>query len=39
MVFGEVIDGYNIVEKVEQTPKDSSDKPKKPITIAKSGAL
>ncbi|ERF75669.1 hypothetical protein EPUS_08623 [Endocarpon pusillum Z07020] len=36
-VFGEVIDGYDVVQKIENAPKGSNDKPKTPITIAKSG--
>ncbi|KAF7502895.1 Peptidyl-prolyl cis-trans isomerase B [Endocarpon pusillum] len=36
-VFGEVIDGYDVVQKIENAPKGSNDKPKTSITIAKSG--
>jgi peptidyl-prolyl cis-trans isomerase B (cyclophilin B) len=36
-VFGEVLDGYDVVQKIENTPKASGDKPKTPVTIAQSG--
>ncbi|KAK7397663.1 Peptidyl-prolyl cis-trans isomerase B [Neonectria punicea] len=39
VVFGEVIEGYEVVEKIEGTETASGDKPKKPIKIAKSGEL
>ena len=39
VVFGEVIDGYDVVKKIEQTPTTSSDSPKTPVKIAKSGEL
>ncbi len=37
VVFGEVVDGYDVVQKIEKTPKDRNDKPTTAITIAKSG--
>ncbi|MCJ1239811.1 Peptidyl-prolyl cis-trans isomerase B [Varicellaria rhodocarpa] len=39
VVFGEVLEGYDIVEKVENVPKGSGDKPSKTVKIAKSGEL
>jgi len=39
VVFGEVLEGYDIVEKVENVPKAAGDKPSKPVKIAKSGEL
>jgi peptidyl-prolyl cis-trans isomerase B (cyclophilin B) len=39
VVFGEVLDGYDIVEKIEKAPKSPGDKPVKTIKIAKSGEL
>ncbi|KAH7402169.1 peptidyl-prolyl cis-trans isomerase B [Phaeosphaeria sp. MPI-PUGE-AT-0046c] len=39
VVFGEVLEGYDVVEKVENVPKGSGDKPVKTIKIAKSGEL
>lgn len=39
VVFGEVLEGYEIVDKIQNVEKDSGDKPKKPIKIAKSGEL
>ncbi len=38
-MFGEVLEGYDIVEKIENVPKGSEDKPTKPVKIAKSGEL
>ena len=32
-VFGEVVDGYDVVEKISQVPRDSSDRPKKEVKI------
>ena len=37
-VFGEVLDGYDVVEKIERTPS-SNDKPKSAVTIADAGEL
>lgn len=39
VVFGEVLEGYEVVEKVENVPKGVGDKPVKPVKIAKSGEL
>lgn len=39
VVFGEVLEGYDVVEKVENVPKGAVDKPSKTIKIAKSGEL
>ena len=38
-MFGEVTEGYDIVEKIENVPKGGGDKPTKPVKIAKSGEL
>jgi peptidyl-prolyl cis-trans isomerase B (cyclophilin B) len=39
VVFGEVLEGYEIVEKIENVPKNPGDKPKQAIKIVKSGEL
>lgn len=39
VVFGEVLEGYDIVEKIENVDKGPGDKPAKTIKIAKSGEL
>ncbi|EME39331.1 hypothetical protein DOTSEDRAFT_75145 [Dothistroma septosporum NZE10] len=39
VVFGEVLEGYDVVEKIENTPKGAGDKPKATVKIAKSGEL
>lgn len=39
VVFGEVLEGYEIVEKIENVPKNPGDKPSKPVKIVKSGEL
>jgi peptidyl-prolyl cis-trans isomerase B (cyclophilin B) len=39
VVFGEVLEGYEIVDKIENVPKSAGDKPVKTIKIAKSGEL
>jgi peptidyl-prolyl cis-trans isomerase B (cyclophilin B) len=39
VVFGEVLEGYDIIDKVQNVDKDSGDKPKEKVTIAKSGPL
>lgn len=39
VVFGEVLEGYDVVEKVENVPKGAGDKPSKTVKIAKSGEL
>lgn len=39
VVFGKVLNGYEVVEKIEHVPKDVMDKPTIPCVIAKSGVL
>ncbi|EMF10215.1 peptidyl-prolyl cis-trans isomerase B precursor [Sphaerulina musiva SO2202] len=39
VVFGEVLEGMDIVHKIENTPKGGNDKPTVAVTIAKSGEL
>ena len=39
VVFGEVLEGYDVVEKVENIPKGANDKPAKTVKIVKSGEL
>lgn len=39
VVFGEVIEGYDVVEKIENAPKTSGDKPVATVKITKSGEL
>lgn len=39
VVFGEVLEGYDVVEKIENTKKGQGDKPAVPIKIVKSGEL
>jgi len=39
VVFGEVLEGYDIVEKIENAEKGAGDKPAKTVKIAKSGEL
>ncbi|KAK9476598.1 peptidyl-prolyl cis-trans isomerase [Lipomyces japonicus] len=39
VVFGEVVEGYDIVAKIEKTKKGRNDKPVQDIIIAKSGEL
>lgn len=39
VVFGEVLEGYDIVEKIENCEKGTGDKPAKTVKIAKSGEL
>ncbi|KAL3468362.1 cyclophilin-like domain-containing protein [Aspergillus heterothallicus] len=39
VVFGEVLEGYDIVEKIENVPKGASDRPTKAVKISKSGEL
>jgi peptidyl-prolyl cis-trans isomerase B (cyclophilin B) len=39
VVFGEVLEGYEIVEKIETSETAAGDKPKKTVKIAKSGEL
>ena len=39
VVFGEVLEGYEVVAKIENVEKDRGDKPAKTVKIAKSGEL
>jgi peptidyl-prolyl cis-trans isomerase B (cyclophilin B) len=39
VVFGEVLEGYEVVEKIENVKKGPGDKPVQPVKIAKSGEL
>merc|ERR1712046_130609 len=39
VVFGKVVEGMDVVKKIETTPTPPGDKPKKDVTIAKSGQL
>ncbi|KAH8664311.1 peptidyl-prolyl cis-trans isomerase B [Xylariales sp. PMI_506] len=39
VVFGEVLEGYDVVEKIEQSPTKPGDKPAEAIKITKSGEL
>jgi peptidyl-prolyl cis-trans isomerase B (cyclophilin B) len=39
VVFGEVLEGYDVVEIIENTPKIANDRPKTAVTIVKSGEL
>ncbi|KIW72656.1 peptidyl-prolyl cis-trans isomerase B, variant 2 [Phialophora macrospora] len=39
VVFGEVLEGYEVVDQIENVPKGSGDRPAKPVRIAKSGEL
>ncbi|RMJ20750.1 hypothetical protein PHISP_08380 [Aspergillus sp. HF37] len=39
VVFGEVLEGYDLVEKIENVPKGPGDKPREAVKIAKSGEL
>src|SRR6201997_3046660 len=32
-VFGEVVEGYNVVEKISKVPRNPQDKPNKPVTL------
>lgn len=39
VVFGEIMEGMDIVSKIEDLPKGMGDKPSKNVKIAKSGEL
>ncbi|KAM0335722.1 hypothetical protein ACHAQA_000772 [Verticillium albo-atrum] len=39
VVFGEVLEGYEIIEKIENAPTQPGDRPTKTVKIAKSGEL
>ena len=32
-IFGEVVEGYDIVEKISKTPRDGMDRPKTPVIL------
>lgn len=38
-MFGEVLEGWEIVDKIQNVPKNPGDKPKEKVTIVKSGEL
>ena len=38
-MFGEIVEGMDVVTRIENTETGRNDRPKKPITIAKSGEL
>ena len=39
VVFGEVVEGYEVVEAIEANPVGRADKPVKPVTIKEAGEL
>lgn len=39
VVFGKVLEGYEVVDKIQNVPKARGDKPVKPVIIAKAGEL
>ncbi len=39
VVFGEVLEGYDVVEQIENAPTKAGDKPAEAVKIAKSGEL
>lgn len=39
VVFGEVLEGFDVVEKIENVKKGPGDKPAEAVTIVKSGEL
>merc|ERR1711912_56531 len=39
VVFGKIVEGFDVVKKIEGTPTHAGDKPKKDVVIAKSGQL
>ena len=39
VVFGEVLEGYDIVDKIQNVEKGRGDKPEKTVKIAKSGEI
>jgi peptidyl-prolyl cis-trans isomerase B (cyclophilin B) len=39
VVFGEVLEGYEIIDKIENVAKGAGDKPVKKVTITKSGEI
>jgi peptidyl-prolyl cis-trans isomerase B (cyclophilin B) len=39
VVFGKVMEGMDVVSKIENTPRSPSDRPNVPVVIAKCGTL
>lgn len=39
VVFGEVLEGYEIVDQIQDVPKNPGDKPSQKVLIVKSGEL
>ena len=39
VVFGKVLEGMDVVAKIENTPRNARDKPKKDVTIVASGEI
>lgn len=39
VVFGEILEGYDVVDKIQNVAKTFGDKPKESVTIIKSGEL
>ena len=39
VVFGRVIRGYDVVQRIAQVPTDEKDRPRSPVVIANSGEL
>lgn len=39
VVFGEVVEGMDVVRAIENVDKGANDRPREPVTIVKSGAL
>lgn len=39
VVFGEVLEGYEVVEQIENVPKGPGDKPAETVKIVKSGEI
>lgn len=39
VVFGEVLEGYEIIQQIENVPKGAGDKPTQEVKIVKSGEL
>jgi len=39
VVFGEVVEGFDIIKKIEASPTDRGDKPQSPVKVANCGQL